>query len=49
LEDLGMENVGIFDCHVEYIMAIWNILWPFGIYYGHLEYIMAIWNIFPPL
>jgi hypothetical protein len=27
--------------HVEYILPIWNIFWPFGIYFGHLEYILA--------
>jgi hypothetical protein len=25
-----MENVGIFYAHLEYIMAIWYILWQFG-------------------
>jgi hypothetical protein len=43
LEGLGMGNVAIFYDHLEYFMAIWNILWPFGIFYGHLEYLMAIW------
>jgi hypothetical protein len=35
-------------CNLEYFVAIWNILWPFGIFYGHLEYFMAIWNILWP-
>jgi hypothetical protein len=26
-------SFGIFYGHLEYCMAIWNILWPFGIYY----------------
>jgi hypothetical protein len=30
------KNVGIFYAHLEYIMAIWYILWSFGIFYGHL-------------
>jgi hypothetical protein len=25
-----MENIGIFYGHLEYIMAIWYITWPFG-------------------
>jgi hypothetical protein len=33
-----MENVGKFYSHLEYFMAIWNILWPFG------KYFMAIWH-----
>jgi hypothetical protein len=31
-----MENVGIFYGHLEYIMAIWYILQPFGIFYSRL-------------
>jgi hypothetical protein len=37
-----MVNVGIFYDHLEYFMAIWYNLWPFGIVCG-------IWNIFPTL
>jgi hypothetical protein len=33
-----MENVDIFYDHLEYFMAIWNILWPFGIICGRLVY-----------
>jgi hypothetical protein len=33
-EDLRLENVDIFYGHLEYFMAIWNILWPFEIIYG---------------
>jgi hypothetical protein len=28
LEGLGMEKVGIFFVHLEYIKAIWYIVWP---------------------
>jgi hypothetical protein len=35
-----MEKVGIFFDHLEYITAIWYILWPFG-------NLVAIWYIFP--
>jgi hypothetical protein len=35
-----MENAGIFNVHLEYIMVIWNILWPFG-------NVVVIWYIFP--
>jgi hypothetical protein len=38
LEGLGMEKVGMFYCNMEYIMAIWYILWPFG-------NLTAIWYI----
>jgi hypothetical protein len=37
-EGLWMVNVGIFYDHLEYFMAIWNNLWPFGIVCGHLLY-----------
>jgi hypothetical protein len=30
LEGVEMENVGIFSGHLEYIMAIWYIIWPLG-------------------
>jgi hypothetical protein len=41
--NLGMEKVGIFYGHLEYIVAMWSILWPFGIYCGHLVYCKVIW------
>jgi hypothetical protein len=31
-----MVNVGIFYDHLEYFMATWYNLWPFGIVCGHL-------------
>jgi hypothetical protein len=37
-----MEKVGIFYVHLEYILAIWYILWPLGA-------LVATWNIFPVL
>jgi hypothetical protein len=40
LEGLGMENVGTFYAHLEYIMAIWYISGPFG-------NLVVIWYIFP--
>jgi hypothetical protein len=33
-----MVNVGIFYDHLEYFMAVWYSLWPFGIVCGHLLY-----------
>jgi hypothetical protein len=30
LEGIEMEHIGIFYGHLEYIMAIWYIIWPFG-------------------
>jgi hypothetical protein len=43
-----MEKVGILDGHLEYLLAIWNIVWPFGTYilwpFGNL---VAIGYIFP--
>jgi hypothetical protein len=39
LEGLRMEKVGLFYGHLEYIMAFWYILWPFG-------NLVAIWYIF---
>jgi hypothetical protein len=35
-----MKNVGIFDGHLEYITAIWHILWPF-------DNFVAVLYIFP--
>jgi hypothetical protein len=37
-----MENVGIFCDHLEYLIAVWNILRLFGIFYGRLEYFMNV-------
>jgi hypothetical protein len=37
-EVLGMENVIIFFDHLEYFIAIWYNLWPFGISCAHLVY-----------
>jgi hypothetical protein len=34
-----MENVGIFKVNLQYFMAIWYILWPFG-------NLVVIWDIF---
>jgi hypothetical protein len=31
-----MENVGTFYDHLEYLTAIWHVLWPFGIACVHL-------------
>jgi hypothetical protein len=47
LEGLGMDNVGIFYCHLVYFIAIWYIL-PFGIFYCHLIYFIAFWYILLP-
>jgi hypothetical protein len=33
-----MVNLGVFNDHLEFLMAIWYNLWPFGIVYGHLLY-----------
>jgi hypothetical protein len=35
-----MENVAIFHGHLEYLKALWYILWPFG-------NVVVIWYIFP--
>jgi hypothetical protein len=40
-----MSNVGIFYDRLEYFMAIWYNLWPFGIVCGHLLYFFQIWNV----
>jgi hypothetical protein len=42
-----MVNVGIFYDHLEYFMAIWYNLWPFGIVCGHLLY-FSQFGIFGP-
>jgi hypothetical protein len=33
-----MVNIGIFYDNLEYFMAFWYNLWPFGIVSGHLLY-----------
>jgi hypothetical protein len=33
-----MVNVGIYYGHLEYFMAIWYHLWPFGVLRGNLLY-----------
>jgi hypothetical protein len=40
LEGLGMENVGILYAHLEYITAIWYILWSSG----NLVSFSPFWN-----
>jgi hypothetical protein len=42
MEGLGMKKVGIFYDHLEYITAIWYILWPF-------DNLASAWHIFPIL
>jgi hypothetical protein len=42
LEGLGMENVATINNHLEYNMAIWHILRPFG----NLEVIWCIFTLF---
>jgi hypothetical protein len=37
-----MENISTFYSHLEYIMAIWYILWPLG-------NLVAVWYIFSRL
>jgi hypothetical protein len=43
LEGLGMENVGIFYDYLEYLTAIWYILWQFCTVCGHLVQFVVIW------
>jgi hypothetical protein len=38
LEGIGVENVIIFNDHLEYFMAIWHNVWQLGIICGHLVY-----------
>jgi hypothetical protein len=45
LEGFGMENVGLFFDHLEYFMAIWYNLWPFGLVCGHLVYFFPFWYV----
>jgi hypothetical protein len=40
-----MVNVCIFYYHLEYFMAIWYNLWPFGMVCGHLLYFFPIWYV----
>jgi hypothetical protein len=53
LKGPGVEDVGIFYVHLDYLLIIWYIfwpfwyiLWPFGIFYGHLVYFVVIGFIF---
>jgi hypothetical protein len=39
LESLRLENVYIFNGHLEYITDVWDISWPFGTF-------VFIWYIF---
>jgi hypothetical protein len=36
LEGLGMENVCLFNAHLEHFTTIWHFLWPFGTFCGNL-------------
>jgi hypothetical protein len=45
LEGLVMVIVGIFYDHLDYFMAIWYNLWPFGMVCGHLFYFSPFWNV----
>jgi hypothetical protein len=38
LEGPGMENVGIFYGHFEYLTALWYIVWPFVTFCDHTVY-----------
>jgi hypothetical protein len=42
-----MENVGIFYDRLEFGMAIWYNLWPFGLVCGHLVY-FSYFGMFRP-
>jgi hypothetical protein len=44
LEDLAMEDVGIFYGQLVYFTAI---LWQFGILHGHLVYFSPTWYVVP--
>jgi hypothetical protein len=46
---LEWENAAVIYGHLEYLMAIWNTLWPFGVLYGPLVYLIVIWYIFPSI
>jgi hypothetical protein len=37
-EGPGMENVGIFHGHFEYLTALWYIVWPFVTFCDHTVY-----------
>jgi hypothetical protein len=40
-------NVGVFYDHLEYLMAIWYNLWPFGIVCVHLVHFFQFWYHVP--
>jgi hypothetical protein len=42
LEGLRLENVNIFNGHLEYFIDIWDILWPFGTFCVHLVYFSVL-------
>jgi hypothetical protein len=42
LEGLGLENVDIFNGHLEYFTDIWDI-------FGHMVHLVFIWYIFSGL
>jgi hypothetical protein len=44
-----MVNAGVFYDQLEYFMAIWYNLWPFGIIYGRFVQFVVICYIFPNL
>jgi hypothetical protein len=44
LEGLVNENAYIFYDHLDYFMAIWYKLWPFGVVCGHLVYFLYFWS-----
>jgi hypothetical protein len=44
LEALGIENARLIYGHLEYLMAIWYIIGPFGIFNRNLVYFASMWN-----
>jgi hypothetical protein len=47
LEELGIEDVGIFYSLLVYFVAIWSNLWPFGIFYGYLVCFSRFGMLYP--
>jgi hypothetical protein len=45
LEGLGMKKVGVVYGLLEYLTAIWYILWPFGNSVANLVYFSQFWYI----